>query len=677
MLRSLINQRLGRYYIKELLGRGGMAAVYRALDTLLERDVALKVLYPQFSDDEDLVRRFQREAVTAAALEHPHIVPVYDVDEQDGMAFIAMKLLTGHSLQERLQAVGAIPLSELLQLLAPVAAALDYAHRKGVVHRDIKPGNIFLNTTPDGERVMLTDFGIAKQLDTPGLTTTGAIIGTPDYMAPEQIAGRPVDGRTDVYALGMLVYRALTGRRAFEGTTQDVLLGHLYQRPTPASQLNSAIPAAVDPILERATAAAPADRFPTAGAFLDALAGAAHAPAERTAVGLPPALVAPAAVAAPPRRPVAPPVAQSTARASAPETRRPAATSATVGAATLPGPAPQAAGNTLPWLAAVLLALVAGGLAVALFLTLSRAGAMGTAPSVVVPPLVESPSPTLPPPTETLPPPSSTPEPTPSEAATLTPEPTAPAADPSAVTPPAATPRPSATTRPSATATVPPSPTPTATEPATPTATVTEPPTATATEPATPTATVAEPPTATATQQPQARCNQELLAGGFGRLWSDNIGVRTDVGCPLEREVTGEGSEQFFARGTMFYWSVSNNTPNADYIYVFYDPDNGEYEAWTPTEVAALGPDPTPGPDPNQPLRGFGRIYANKSSVREALGAPTSPEFELEGARLAVMQRFENALMIFTPFYQPTGGKSIFVLYNDGRFDRFDDSLGG
>jgi len=172
MVRSLIHQRLGRYYIKELLGRGGMAAVYRAADTVLQRDVALKILYPHYSDDPAVVERFKREAVTAASLAHPHIVAVYDVGEQEGMVFIAMQLLTGRTLQDRLQESGTLRLDELLDVLAPVAEALDYAHGWGVIHRDVKPGNIFLSDAAEGPGVLLTDFGIAKQLAAPGLTTT-------------------------------------------------------------------------------------------------------------------------------------------------------------------------------------------------------------------------------------------------------------------------------------------------------------------------------------------------------------------------------------------------------------------------------------------------------------------------------------------------------------------------
>jgi serine/threonine-protein kinase len=667
MLRSLINQRLGRYYIKELLGRGGMAAVYRASDTVLQRDVALKVLYPQYSDDDSLVLRFQREAVTAASLEHPHIVPVYDVGEQDGMAYIAMKLLNGRTLQDLLQARGALGLDELLELLAPVAAALDYAHGKGVVHRDIKPANIFLNETPDGRQVLLTDFGIAKQLDTPGLTTTGALIGTPDYMAPEQIAGRPVDARTDVYALGMLAYRALTGRRAFEGSTQDVLLGHLYNQPAPPSAVNPALPPAVDPVIAQAIALEPAGRFSSAGGFVAALAQVSRGDTGATALGLPPALAAPALNDAPTRvQPPPRPAPRPLPEAEVIRPGLPAAAAATVGGVASAAAVPKSVDRAgTPWLVAVLLTVVALALAGALFLAFGRGNATATAPTSPPPPPptevpTEAPSPTaseLPSPTAAAVVATSEPTPTPTETAPATASATASATAPPPSRTPSAPP-------------APPSATPTATQ------APTETPAPTATE--TPTASPTQAPTVTPTptEDPLAGCDLELLAGGFGRVYDDNVSVRRGVGCPVEREIAGAASEQFFDRGMMFYWDNSNETANADFIYVFYGTNAGRYEALSPDEVSALGPDPTPGPDPNQPLRGFGRVYFG-SEAREQLGAAVSPEIVLEGTRAAVMQRFEAGLMFYTPVYQPTSGRSIFVLYNDGTFDRFDDTFGG
>src|SRR5215211_1383241 len=178
-LEDLQGQRLGRYELVSVLGRGGMAAVYRAHDTLLRRDVAIKILYPQYSTDGSLIERFKREAVMAAQLDHPNIVPIYDVGEAAGLVYIAMKLLNGHSLADLLHTRQAVPLQDLVPLVEQIAAALDYAHARGIVHRDIKAGNILIEgperaagsplalramTAP---RALLTDFGIAKSLDAP------------------------------------------------------------------------------------------------------------------------------------------------------------------------------------------------------------------------------------------------------------------------------------------------------------------------------------------------------------------------------------------------------------------------------------------------------------------------------------------------------------------------------
>ncbi|KPV48937.1 protein kinase, partial [Kouleothrix aurantiaca] len=227
-LEDVKGRRLGRYEILEVLGRGGMAAVYRARDTVLRRDVALKVLYPQYTGDVALVERFQREAVLAAGLDHSNILPIYDVGDTDGMVYIAMRLLSGQSFADVLRLRGSIAPADLLPIVDQVAAALDYAHARQIVHRDIKPANILI----DGDglhalgsaRAILTDFGIAKSLDAAarGLTATGVLIGTPEYMAPEQIrGGHKVDARADIYALGVVVYRALTGHRPFEGSTEE------------------------------------------------------------------------------------------------------------------------------------------------------------------------------------------------------------------------------------------------------------------------------------------------------------------------------------------------------------------------------------------------------------------------------------------------------------------------
>ncbi len=294
-LEDMVGRTIGRYHVLTLLGRGGMAAVYRARDTVLQRDVALKVLYPQFLGDATLVERFRREAVLAARLDHPGIVPIYDIGETDGTAFIAMRLLEGPSLADVLRVRQRLTINETLALLDQLAAALDYAHANGVIHRDIKPANIILEglgtpwnrSNPDlleqvrltvpTMRAILTDFGIAKALDAPGTTTTGVLIGTPEYMAPEQIRGDVrIDGRADVYALGVLTFRCLTGRSPFEGTTQEVLLGHLEGAIVDPSALDPTIPQPIGAAIRLALTRRPADRYRTAGEFVRALHSAAR-----------------------------------------------------------------------------------------------------------------------------------------------------------------------------------------------------------------------------------------------------------------------------------------------------------------------------------------------------------------------------------------------------------------
>ncbi|MCS6880869.1 MAG: protein kinase [Oscillochloridaceae bacterium] len=647
MVRSLIHQHIGRYYIKELLGRGGMAAVYRAADTVLQRDVALKVLYPHFSDDPAVVERFKREAVTAASLAHPHIVAVYDVGEQDGLVFIAMQLLTGRTLQDRLQETGTLNLEALLEVLAPVAEALDYAHARGVIHRDVKPGNIFLSDAAEGPGVVLADFGIAKQLDMPGLTTTGALIGTPDYMAPEQIAGGQVGPPGDVYALGMLTYRALTGRRAFDGSVQDVLLGHLYGQPAPPSQVNPALPPALDAVLARATARNPADRYQSAGAFVRDLRLVARGAGEATMPGPTPALA----------------LAGATLARPAPLPTAPAPGAATVATAGAGSPATQSI-QSGPWLTVLAAVLALGGLALTLVWITNGGGSAGGTPPPPLPsaslPLVlgetttAATSPSTEPPTATVP---GIAAPTATTSATSTAT-----ASPAPTATPGITPTAASTAPPDPTATPRPTEAPTALPLPSATPIPTEAPTATPRPTETPTATEV------------AACRDELLAGGFGRLFRENVNVRVGLGCPLVAESAGKGSVQFFEGGTMLYWDLANRTRWRDYIFVFEGLDQGAYQALSPAAVADLGPAPTPGPDPNQPVRGFGRVYFYQPGVRETLGAWLSPEIVLDDATPGVIQFYEQGAMIYTPIYRSAERASIFVLYNTGRFERYNDN---
>jgi len=288
------------------IGRGGMGIVYLARDRRLKRPVAIKVLPPELSFRSDIRSRFLREAETAAQLSHPNIVPIFTVDEREGLVFFVMAYIDGDTLARRLEGNARVPVPEARRLLTEVASALAYAHSRGVIHRDIKPDNILLSS--DGGRAMVTDFGIARAVSNTGgadsrLTATGVAIGTPTYMSPEQCAGdREVDGRSDLYSLGIVAYQMLSGDVPFRGTgTGALLVKHISEKPVPildrAPDLPPWLARTVMCLLEKQ----PADRFADAGALVRALeqgeAGAsASIPGPRTAV----AAAAAAAVAPPP-----------------------------------------------------------------------------------------------------------------------------------------------------------------------------------------------------------------------------------------------------------------------------------------------------------------------------------------------------------------------------------------
>ncbi|HEX3160668.1 MAG TPA: serine/threonine-protein kinase, partial [Gemmatimonadaceae bacterium] len=221
-----------RYDVQAELGRGGTAVVYRALDVRLRRSVAIKVLPPELAYRDDVRARFLREAQTAAQLAHPHIVPIYTVDEADGLVFFVMGLVEGESLGARLLREPRPPVAFVTRVLAEAADALAFAHRRGVVHRDIKPDNILLDR--DTQRAIVTDFGIARALEEGArLTLTGIAVGTPAFMSPEQALGeRDVDGRSDIYALGVLGYLMLAGELPFRATnTPAMLMKHISEPP--------------------------------------------------------------------------------------------------------------------------------------------------------------------------------------------------------------------------------------------------------------------------------------------------------------------------------------------------------------------------------------------------------------------------------------------------------------
>jgi Tol biopolymer transport system component/serine/threonine protein kinase len=263
----MIGKRLGQYEIIEEIGRGGMAVVYKAWQPALERHVALKVLPDYFRHDPEFLARFQREARAAAGLSHPNIIAIHDVGEQDGVHYIAMEWVDGGSLRDRL-AAGALSLEQTQRVLAQTADALDCAHKHGLIHRDIKPGNILF--TSDG-RVKVADFGIAHAADGTQLTRSGVILGTPEYMAPEQAQGMPVDHRLDLYALGVVLYQMLTGRVPFRGTTPHAALhAVIYESPPAPRALNPELPAAVETVVLKALAKQPQDRFQTGVSMVEA-----------------------------------------------------------------------------------------------------------------------------------------------------------------------------------------------------------------------------------------------------------------------------------------------------------------------------------------------------------------------------------------------------------------------
>ena len=265
-----MQKKIGRYEIKSELGRGGMATVYRAYDPNFSRDVAIKVLPPHFLHDPSFKQRFLTEARMIATLEHPTIVPVYDFgasDEQDEAPFIVMRLLEGGSLRDRLDEYGALPLTEAARILNRLAPALDFAHKRGVIHRDLKPGNIMFDS--EGEPY-LADFGIARLAEA---TQTMTIVGTPAFMSPEQWEGnRKLDGRSDLYALGVVFFEMLTGSRPFVSDTPAGLMrAHLMEPVPDILLLKQDLPTKCQPVIEKALAKSRDQRYQTAQSLASAV----------------------------------------------------------------------------------------------------------------------------------------------------------------------------------------------------------------------------------------------------------------------------------------------------------------------------------------------------------------------------------------------------------------------
>lgn len=289
---SLIGKTLGPYKLETALGKGGMATVFRAFQASVRRPVAIKVMAPEIASQPGFMERFVQEAQVIASLEHPRILPVFDYGEADGLHYIVMRLVDGGSLDDRIMA-RPLAFGEVAHYLTQIASALDYAHKRGVIHRDLKPNNVLLDSE---NNVYLTDFGIARLAGGDRkLTATGSVIGTPAYISPEQGMGRPVDARSDVYSLGILLYEMLTQQLPFQADTPAALIFlHVYEQPRRASDYRADLPSSVIDVLDKALAKQPEARYPTAGELATAYAGAiglynpTQAPLTPTATSLPP-----------------------------------------------------------------------------------------------------------------------------------------------------------------------------------------------------------------------------------------------------------------------------------------------------------------------------------------------------------------------------------------------------
>ena len=403
----LIGKRLGKYEIQSEIGRGGMGIVYRGFDPMLQRAVAVKVLPPQFAIDPGFVRRFQREAVMAAQLKHPNIVTIHDVGEQEGVNFIVMELLEGATL-DRWLGRGPLGLNQVSRVVRQVADALDFAHKRGVVHRDIKPSNIMISN--EGH-VTLMDFGLVRASEGSGLTQTGAIMGTPEYMSPEQAQGINLDHRADIYAFGIVLYRLLAGRLPFERASTPALIhAQVYEEPPPLRQLRPDLAPALEAVVIKAIAKNPADRYASMGQlasdFEAALGVAATAPALFPA----PDPAASGRVSSPPGRASTPP-GRSAAPTIRPVTPAPAGATVRPASRTAPPAAAPRASSKIPLLIGLLGVLLIGVIAGAL-LIMSDGGdpKSNPTPTVVAELDTNTPTPT-PAPTNTSAPATDTPAP--------------------------------------------------------------------------------------------------------------------------------------------------------------------------------------------------------------------------------------------------------------------------
>ena len=287
----MIGAQLGKYRIDRKLGSGGMATVYAATHTTLGSPVAIKVLHEHLADQASFRERFLREAQAAAALRHPGVTQVFDVEATDDVCYIAMELLEGETLEARLAARGdgasALPVPEAVEIIGTVGEALAYAHRQGIIHRDVKPANVMI--TRDG-RIVLADFGLAAVMDQTRITAEGTTAGTPSYMSPEQVLGDQGDARSDIYSLGVMLYQLVSGALPFASDTlAGMLQGHLEKAPPPLADKVTALPPGIERAVEIALRKRPEERFATVDDMLACVRGetATSAAEAETLIGLP------------------------------------------------------------------------------------------------------------------------------------------------------------------------------------------------------------------------------------------------------------------------------------------------------------------------------------------------------------------------------------------------------
>jgi eukaryotic-like serine/threonine-protein kinase len=289
VLRNISEEKISRYAIQEELGQGGMAVVYRAYDPLFGREVALKLLKQDRLDDAEIRERFEHETTIIARLEHAAIVPVYDVSRSDqDQLFLVMRYMTGGSLADRIRN-GSLSLLDAAGIIQRIGGALDYAHAKDIIHRDLKPGNILFD---EYGNAYISDFGIAKLTRSSTTVTGSGIIGTPTHMSPEQARGEAIDGRSDIYSLGVILFEMLTGHTPFEATTPlGMALKHAIEPPPPILDINPSLPASLETVIKKVLEKNPKHRYRSGSEFANAFLGALPQPlnSEPNLVFLPPA----------------------------------------------------------------------------------------------------------------------------------------------------------------------------------------------------------------------------------------------------------------------------------------------------------------------------------------------------------------------------------------------------